>query len=150
MSALREPTAAEAAVLTRVLPAEMTEDMAEVAHELYAALMEQDARCGQPVVGDWEQQLLAWAHLVWLQMQRLSHNVGGSSIYVSKGLAMFLSERDRRMCEQFRGDYKVLARQYGLTEVRVRQIVSSWQRLRYLERQQGLPGVEPSQSSLKK
>lgn len=46
------------------------------------------------------------------------------------------------MCSEFRGDYKVLARKYDLTEVRVLQIVDAWQRAQYLSRQQGLLGLE--------
>jgi Mor family transcriptional regulator len=46
------------------------------------------------------------------------------------------------MCAEFRGDYQVLARKYNLTEMRVRQIVDSWQRAQFLARQQGLPGLD--------
>jgi Mor family transcriptional regulator len=61
---------------------------------------------------------------------------------MAKGITVHLSARDRKMCAEFRGDYKVLARKYNLTEVRVRQIVDSFQRAQYLSRQQGLPGLE--------
>ena len=53
-----------------------------------------------------------------------------------------LSARDRQMCAKFRGNnYFALAREYGLTEMRVRQIVDAWQREQFLRRQGRLPGL---------
>ena len=66
----------------------------------------------------------------------------GAPLYLAKGVAVHLSARDRRMCVEFRGDYRVLAKKYGLTEMRVRQIVDAWQREKYLARQRGLPGLD--------
>ena len=54
-----------------------------------------------------------------------------------------LSARDREMCARFRGNnYFALAREYGLTEMRVRQIVGAWQQEQFLRRQGQLPGLD--------
>lgn len=63
-------------------------------------------------------------------------------MYLAKGVTAHLSVRDRKMCGEFRGDYKLLARKYNLTEMRVRQIVDAWQRAQFLNRQRGLPGLD--------
>ena len=47
------------------------------------------------------------------------------------------------MCRKFRGDYRVLALEFGLTEMRVRQIVDAWQREQYAQRQGRLLGLDP-------
>src|SRR5574343_182206 len=86
--------------------------------------------------------LEAMARVAVIQLQHLANEKGGRAIYRAKGVAVHLSARDRKMCEEFRGDYKVLARKYGLTEMRVGQIVDAWQREQYLRRQRGLPGLE--------
>ena len=47
------------------------------------------------------------------------------------------------MCAKFRGNnYFALAREYGLTEMRVRQIVGAWQQEQFLRRQGQLPGLD--------
>lgn len=47
------------------------------------------------------------------------------------------------MCGEFRGDnYDFLARKYGLTEMRVRQIVNDWQKEQFRVRQGRLPGID--------
>ena len=80
--------------------------------------------------------------MVLAQLQNLCDEMGGAPLYLAKGVAVHLSARDRRMCEEFRGDYKVLAKKYGLTEMRVRQIVSAWQLERFRSLQGTLPGLE--------
>ena len=42
------------------------------------------------------------------------------------------------MCAEFRGDYKSLARKWGLTEQQTRNIVDAWQRERFHARQGSL------------
>lgn len=138
----RHVSAAELAVLEALLPPGLTPDMADVARHLFAAPVLLDARCGRLPDGDWGRQLQAWANLAMAQLQHLCNGMGGTALYLAKGVAVQLSARDREMCAEFRGDYKVLARKYGLTEMRVRQIVDTWQRERFLTRQQGLPGLD--------
>ena len=69
-------------------------------------------------------------------------------MYLAKGVAMHLSARDRELCAKFRGNnYRELAREYGLTEMRVRQIVDTWQRECFARRQGRLPGLDGPENS---
>lgn len=140
----RHVSQAELQVLESQLPEGLTPSMRDVALCLFGALVLDDERCGSNHVdGDWLVQLQAWAAQAAMQLQHLADNIGGSApVYFAKGVAVHLSARDRKMCSEFRGDYKILARKYGLTDMRVRQIVDAWQRARFLERQQGLPGLD--------
>lgn len=135
-------TAAEVAVLECQLPPGLTPDMRDVALCLFEALLLEDERCGNRPDGGWGQQLETWARQVLMQLQHLAAEKGGAAIYLAKGVAVHLSARDREMCAKFRGDYKVLAREYDLTEMRVRQIVDAWQREQFLRRQAMLPGLD--------
>mgnify|MGYP002151237351 CR=1 FL=1 len=68
---------------------------------------------------------------------RSNMHVGGRAEPVA------LTARDREMCARFRGNnYFALAREYGLTEMRVRQIVGAWQQEQFLRRQGQLPGLD--------
>lgn len=137
-------SAPEAAVLEAELPDGLTPDMRDVALCLFEALVLMDARAGQACpVGEWLTQLRTWSVQVCAQLQHLANEKGGRALYLAKGVAVRLSVRDRQMCERFRGNnYRELAAEFGLTEMRVRQIVDAWQRSRYLARQQGLPGLQ--------
>lgn len=137
-------SASEAAVLDGMLPPGLTPDMRDVALCLFEALVLQDARAGQKhLVGSWAEQLAAWAQQVLMQLQHLAEQKGGRALYLAKGVAMYLSARDRELCAKFRGDnYRALAREYGLTEMRVRQIVDTWQRECFARRQGRLPGLD--------
>jgi Mor family transcriptional regulator len=88
------------------------------------------------------QKLRAMAAQCMAQLLHLCEQKGGGQVYLPKGVAVRLSLRDREMCAKFRGDYRTLAREYGLTEVRVRQIVDTYQRERFLRRQSDLPGMD--------
>ena len=133
---------AEASVLDGLLPAGLTPDMRDVAMCLYEALVLDDERTGavQPS-GAWLEQLGIWARQVLMQLQRLADQKGGHPLYIAKGIAVHLTERDRAICARFKGhNYRELARAHGLTEMRVRQIVDAWQREQFLRRQGNLPG----------
>lgn len=139
----RRVSAAEMAVLEGLQPEGLTPDMQALLACLFSALVLQDERAGRtPVQDQWLRLLQALARAALAQLQRLADEMGGAPIYLAKGLTAHLSARDREMCAEFRGDYKVLARKYSLTEMRVRQIVDAWQRERYLARQRGLPGLD--------
>lgn len=140
-------TAAEAQVLESLLPDGLTEQMREVALLLFESLAQQEGFAGaQHPCQQWRAQLMRLARVALAQLQHLASHVGGSAIYMAKGIAVHLSARDRAMCEKFRGNnYFALAREYGLTEMRVRQIVGAWQQEQFLRRQGQLPGLdEPS------
>lgn len=139
----RHVSAAELAVLEALLPPGLTPDMRDVAQCLFEPLVMADDRCGQAAPDQtWLAQLLTWAQQALMQLQYLTTQKGGVAIYLAKGIAVHLSARDRKMCSEFRGEYKLLGRKYGITEMRCRQIVDAWQRAVYLERQQGLPGLD--------
>ena len=140
----RNMTVAEAAILDGLLPAGMTPDMRDVAMCLYEALVLHDQRAGQTApAADWQQQLVTWANQVLMQLQRLADQNGGHPLYIAKGIAVHLTARDRTICNGFKGNnYRELARAYGLTEMRVRQIVDAYQREQFLRRQGNLPGFD--------
>lgn len=73
---------------------------------------------------------------------RLSNDHGGCNLYLPKAVSFYLSPRNRKMCAEFRGDYKALARKYKLTEQQVRNIVDAWQREQFFKRQGRLPGLD--------
>ena len=135
---------AEAAVLENLLPEGLTRDMKDVALCLFEALVLADERAGDARPADsWKEQLVAWARQVLMQLQRLADQRGGYPLYIAKGIAVHLSERDRAICARFNGtNYRELARTHGLTEVRVRQIVDTWSREQFLLRQGNLPGFD--------
>ncbi len=136
-------TESELQVLEAMLPEGLTPDIRCVAFCLFEAPVLADPRCGQhPTQNEWGDQLTAWASLALMQLQHLANEKGGVVMYLAKGVTAHLSARDRKMCAEFRGDYKLLARKYNLTEMRVRQIVDAWQRAQFLGRQQGLPGLD--------
>jgi hypothetical protein len=138
----RNVSAAELAVLEALLPPGLTPDMRDVAQCLFEPLVLADGRCGQSAPGsDWLAQLQLWAQLALMQLQYLATQKGGVAIYLAKGMTVHLNVRDRKMCSEFRGEYKLLGKKYGITEMRCRQIVDAWQRNAYLERQHGLPGL---------
>ena len=136
-------TAAEAAVLDAQLPSGLTEEMRDVAFCLFEAMALTDARAGQARPDDiWLGVLSAMARVAVIQLQHLAEQKGGRAIYLAKGVAVHLSARDRKMCEEFRGDYEVLADKYDLTPMRVRQIVGAWQAEQFRRRQGRLPGLD--------
>ena len=136
-------SAPEAAVLDAQLPSGLTEDMRDVAFCLFEAMALTDARAGQARPDDiWLGVLSAMARVAVIQLQHLAEQKGGRAIYLAKGIAVQLSARDRKMCEEFRGDYEVLADKYDLTPMRVRQIVGAWQAEQFRRRQGRLPGLD--------
>lgn len=140
-------SAAEMAVLEQRLPMGLADGMKDLALCLFEALVLADERAGTvaPVEG-WAAQLETWARQVLAQLQHLAQEMGGrGGLYIAKGLVAQLSARDHEMCSKFRGNnYRELAHEYGLTEMRVRQIVDTWQREQYEKRQGRLPGLDPA------
>ena len=57
---------------------------------------------------------------------RISRDVGGVSFYMPKGFIRFSSARDRDIFAEFNGkNQRELARRYGLSDMRIKQIVAS-------------------------
>lgn len=133
-------TAEESAVLEAVLDPAYPEMLREVAHHLYATLVRTDPL--RTVLG-----LPALAEIAFGQTERLSFEMGGGNFYMHKGTAFRLSSRDREMCRKFTGrNYHKLAREYNLSEMRVRQIIDAWQKEEFAKRQAGLFGGDESLS----
>ncbi len=133
----------ESDVLESMLPQGLTVEMRDVAFCLYEALVINEDRCGCGSDAKWREQLKSWGAQVLMQLQHLTNEKGGQSIYLAKGVAIHLSARDREMCMKFKGNnYRELSKEYDLTEMRVRQIVNIFQRNQFLSRQGQLPGLD--------
>lgn len=64
---------------------------------------------------------------------------GGAAPYLPKGLAYQLSRRDAEIFDKFNGhNHQELAREYGLTTVRIYQIVGIMRERAFRQRQQQL------------
>ncbi|NMG48253.1 transcriptional regulator [Azoarcus communis] len=71
--------------------------------------------------------------------ERVRKELGGGFHYIPKGRDYELSHRDRAIYGKFRGDnYQQLAREYDLTEMRIRQIVERCRAADIKSRQSGL------------
>lgn len=116
------------APLRAVLPDDFPEPMRELVELMFLQLLEDAAVLG-------EAPAAALAAVAVRQIDRMCREVGGSSVYFHKGVSWRLTPRNRQMIDEFRGDYKVLARQYGLSEQQVRNIVDSGLREHFLVRQ---------------
>lgn len=140
----RRLTEAEAAVLTQHLPAGLTDEVRDVAWCLFESIALMDSRAGTAHPDPaWLRVLHAMARIATVQVLHLCAEKGGKTIYLAKGVAAYLSARDLQMCSEFRGDnYHVLACRYGLTEMRVRQIVNDWHEEQIRMRQGRLPGID--------
>lgn len=84
----------------------------------------------------------ALARLALEQADRISIDHGGCNLYIPMATSFKLTPRNIKMCQEFRGDYKALARKYKMSEQQVRNIVDSWQRDQFLKRQGRLPGLD--------
>ena len=113
------------ALLPQGFPATLT----EIAEQLYLQLAEEDLWVDRPDRAHW------LASVALRQVDRLSVEFGGGNLYLHKGASFRLTPRNRQMYQEFRGDYKTLARKYKLSEQQVRNIVDAWQRERFLRRQ---------------
>ena len=64
---------------------------------------------------------------------------GGQAQYIPRGTSYACSLRDFEIFEKFRGDnYDQLAREYDMSEMRVRQIINAVRAEEFKKRQQGL------------
>ena len=137
-------TEAESAVLDATLPAGLKPDMRDVALCLFEVLVFDAGGGGSAKPSaDWLLQLQRLAKLALAQLDHLAQQKGGQNFYLGKNVGVYFSARDEQMCRKFRGDYRVLALEFGLTEMRVRQIVDAWQREQYAQRQGRLLGLDP-------
>jgi Mor family transcriptional regulator len=69
----------------------------------------------------------------------IASDMGGQLLYLARDLSFGCSKRDRKIVAKFRGDnISALAREYNLTEVRVRQILATHRMEQQASRQQDL------------
>jgi Mor family transcriptional regulator len=76
--------------------------------------------------------------------ERLREEWGGHQIYFQKGASFEISKRDMQVWEEFNGrNYWQLAEKYGLTEMRIRQVIAKVRANEAKRRQSDLfPGRE--------
>ena len=136
------PTQQDLAPLADVLDPSTPATLREVAENLFVVLL-----ANEPAKPK-RDRAIALAQLALLQLERLCANMGGMNWYLHKAKVLKLSKRNREMCGKFRGDYKVLARAYDLTEQQVRNIVDAWQHEEFARKQK--PLFASPQPALKK
>ena len=131
------PTIDQLAPVTAVMSPELPEILREATEVAYLQLADEAGLeltiNGQALQG--AARLERLARIALAQVLRLSSVIGGGQVYWPKAVAYHLSPRNAQMCAEFRGDYKVLARKYKLTDTQVRNIVDGWQAARFAQRQ---------------
>lgn len=71
--------------------------------------------------------------------EHVRKNIGGVATYIPRGMSYELTQRDRQMWADFKGDnHSELARKYDMTEMRVRQIIGLAMKADKAARQQAL------------
>lgn len=50
--------------------------------------------------------------------------VGGSNLYIPNENSITKEYRNKKIREEFKGDYKIISRKYGISEVQVRNIIN--------------------------
>lgn len=55
----------------------------------------------------------------------LVRHAGGSYLYIPNEKSLVKSFRNKKIRESFKGDYRVIAKQFGITEVQVRNIIKN-------------------------
>jgi len=128
----RPPLADLLALLDAGLPDDLNETLREVVASLFLHLAEDGdmvAAIGLPRL----------AEIAIGQMDRLSLDIGGSSFYLPKGIGCKLSARDRDIGERYNGRNKhQLAREYGVSDMRIDQIYKRWRQAELAKRQGAL------------
>jgi Mor family transcriptional regulator len=106
------------------------EVLADIARTIHARLMEDPrVKLAHPIA----------AEVAMDVAEHVRKNIGGVATYIPRGINYDLTLRDREVWAKFKGDnYAELAREYDLTEMRVRQIVAQAGRIDKAKRQQNL------------
>lgn len=124
------------AELLALLDAGLPDDLNATLREVCAALFLHLAEDGELVE---KLGLPRLAELAVGQMDRLSLDVGGSSFYLPKGIGCKLSARDREIGERYNGRNKhQLAREFGVSDMRIDQIYKRWRQAEVAKRQGAL------------
>lgn len=130
------------APLHAALPEDFPEQLRELAEVQFLQLLEE-----ADAIGTRDPHVLAG--VAYRQADRISLELGGVPFYVPKGMSYRLSPRNRQIALEFRGDYKKLARKWGLSEQQVRNIVDSHAREAFLQRQGDMFPGRPAGSAEK-
>lgn len=126
-------TAAELAPLERLLDPQYPERLADVATVLFIELLNQ------------AHAVETAAPLALALTEAVRDELGGERMYVTKGRRLMLSRRDREIHSAFNGrNQHLLARQFGVCEERVRQILRRAEAALVAERQGTLPLEQPA------
>jgi Mor family transcriptional regulator len=113
-----------------ILDADYPEILADIAREVHRQLME-DPRANLPYQ--------VAAEVAFSVAEHVRKNIGGAQPYIPKGFIFEVRQRDREIYDDFKGDnYAELARKYGKTEMRIRQIVQYVGQIERAKRQQNL------------
>lgn len=132
MPELINVAAADLALLESELPDAMNATLRELAIATYCALLD-DA---EAVAALGKNRL---AELALEIIDRQGNEVGGATFYFPRGVSAKLSPRDRAIFEEFNGRNKRdIARKYGLTDMRIDQIVAKVRRAEIAKRQGNL------------
>lgn len=133
MSRLARATADELAPIAARLDPDYPDTWATIAECLYLGLLDY----GSGAVD-------AHADLALRLSEVLRAELGGGQLYLAKGQAFELSQRDRQILARFTGrNHRQLAREFDVTERYIYDIVARRSR-EDMERRQGrLPGLDP-------
>lgn len=128
-TSLAEVTPDVLAPLERLFDDAYPERLREIATCLFLELLDADGLA----------QLLGVPRLAQLaldQTERLSFDLGGESFYMHRGVRYRLSLRDRQIVDEFNGrNQHQLARQHGLSVMRIYQIIAAWREEEIARRQ---------------
>lgn len=128
----RPPLADLLALLDAGLPDDLNATLHEVVAALFLHLVE-DAELAETL------GLPRLAEIAIGQMDRLSFDLGGASFYLPKGIGCKLSARDREIGERYNGRNKhLLAREFGVSDMRIDQIYKRWRQAELAKRQGAL------------
>lgn len=78
------------------------------------------------------------ARVAFSVTEHVRRELGGTTHYIPMGESHDLSVRDQEIFDKFRGDYKVLAKEYEMSEMRIRQIIERCRRAENRRRQTDL------------
>jgi Mor family transcriptional regulator len=106
----------QAAALDAMFDCRSPEALNEIALNNYSMLRSLEAFNRIP-----NEQIMQISIMLVFQLLR---NMGGGSIYLPNGFGIRGRERDAQIAKEFNGDnVRTLAKKYGVTEMRVRQIL---------------------------
>lgn len=125
--------------LLQLIPEKYPDTWKQIATALYSGMVQMTNahRSGGPLE---RTETLMVARMSLELTQILADAIGGDTIYIPTGHAMRADETARQVLMAFRGNnHSDVARQFGITTSRVRQILRQYQREEFEKRQGKLP-----------